>query len=66
MNHFTKAEMLSAGTIIQFAKDNARYYCTNIEDIDAAAEAALRVALETFRTGIPVKLVAGLGYPEPK
>lgn len=66
MNKFTKAEMLSAGTLIQLAKANARQYCTNHEDIDAAAEAALMVALERFNTGIPAELVASLEYPEPK
>lgn len=65
MNQFTKAEMLSAGTIIQLAKANAKQYCTNPEDIDAAAEAALMVAIATFHTGIPPELVAGLEYPEP-
>ena len=64
MNHFTKAEMLSAGTLIQFAKANAQQYCTNPEDIDAAAEAALKVAVKRFHTGIPAELVAGLEYRE--
>ena len=65
MNHFTKAEMLSAGTLIQLAKANAKQYCTNPEDVDAAAEAALMVAIEQFNIGIPAELVAGLEYREP-
>lgn len=66
MNHFTKAEMLSAGTLIQLAKANAKQYCTNHEDIDAAAEAALMVALEIFNTGIPAELVASLEYRDQR
>lgn len=66
MNNFTKAEMLSAGTLTQLAKTNAKQYCTNHEDIDAAAEAALKIAVKRFNTGIPAELVAGLEYPDPK
>lgn len=65
MNQFEKAEALSAGTIIQLAKANAKQYCHDKDDIDAAAEAAIMTALEMFRTGIPAELVAGLEYPEP-
>lgn len=62
---FTKAEMLSAGTLIQLAKANARQYCHNQGDVDAAAMAALKRAVEIFNDGISAELVASLEYREP-
>ena len=66
MNQFTKAEALSAIHIIQTAQVNAEGYCTNKEDVQAAAMAALRIALEFAENGIPDGIVESLTYPEPR
>ena len=53
MNEFTKAEAMSAISIVGLAKSNAEGYCKDAGDIAVSAIVALKMAVQFAEKGIP-------------
>jgi hypothetical protein len=66
MNEFTKAEAMSAISIVGLAKLNAEGYCKDAGDIAVSAIVALKMAVEFAEHGIPPDVVSSLTYREPE
>lgn len=65
MNEFTKAEAMSAISIVGLAKSNAECYCKDAGDVAVSAIVALKMAVEFAEKGIPPDVVETLTYREP-